>query len=158
MNGGGLRADLPAGQLTFGQLFEAMPFDNRLSVIEVTGADLQGLFAGNLQGKGGILSLAGLRVVAECKERALEVQLWRGDKRVEPADKLKLVATDFMTSGGDGFLKREPVDSKALPILRDVLAAGLKKLKTVDGDAPTFYDPAHPRLRYPHKRPVSCGE
>ena len=29
MNGGGLRADLPAGPLHYGALFEAMPFDNR---------------------------------------------------------------------------------------------------------------------------------
>ena len=27
---GGLRADLPAGALTFGRLYEAFPFDNRL--------------------------------------------------------------------------------------------------------------------------------
>jgi 5'-nucleotidase len=40
MNGGGLRADLPAGPLTYGTLFEAFPFDNRIATTKLTAKDL----------------------------------------------------------------------------------------------------------------------
>ena len=33
-NGGGLRADIPAGPLTYGELFKAMPFDNRFALAD----------------------------------------------------------------------------------------------------------------------------
>ncbi|MEL6870616.1 MAG: bifunctional UDP-sugar hydrolase/5'-nucleotidase, partial [Pseudomonadota bacterium] len=42
---GGLRADLPAGPLTFGDVYRMFPFDNRLSLLQVTVADLTTLLA-----------------------------------------------------------------------------------------------------------------
>ena len=36
--GGSLRAELPAGPLTYGQLHEALPFDDRFATIAITGA------------------------------------------------------------------------------------------------------------------------
>ena len=37
---GGLRADLLPGPLTFGALYDAFPFDNRFTRVELTAADL----------------------------------------------------------------------------------------------------------------------
>jgi ribosomal protein S15 len=48
-NGGGLRADLPAGPLRYGALYEATPFDNRFAAIRMTGADLRRAIAANLR-------------------------------------------------------------------------------------------------------------
>ena len=42
-NGGGLRADIPAGDLTYGRLYEAMPFDNRFAVVELKGKHIRKL-------------------------------------------------------------------------------------------------------------------
>ena len=42
---GGLRADLPAGPLTYGAVFEVMPFDNRLVTFHLTGAELRKVLA-----------------------------------------------------------------------------------------------------------------
>ena len=36
-NGGGIRNELPAGKLTYGDLFEVMPFDNRLALVKMPG-------------------------------------------------------------------------------------------------------------------------
>lgn len=41
MNGGGIRADLPAGEVTFGDVATVLPFGNFVEVIEVTGAQLR---------------------------------------------------------------------------------------------------------------------
>ncbi len=37
---GGIRADLPAGPLTFGHAYDAFPFDNRITRVALTGAQL----------------------------------------------------------------------------------------------------------------------
>lgn len=34
-NGGGLRADLDPGHLTYGRLYEAYPFDNRFATVRL---------------------------------------------------------------------------------------------------------------------------
>ncbi len=38
---GGLRADLPKGPLTFGHAYDAFPFDNRITRVALTGAQLK---------------------------------------------------------------------------------------------------------------------
>ncbi len=40
MNSGGLRADLPAGELTYGAAYEALPFANPLATVTLSGAEL----------------------------------------------------------------------------------------------------------------------
>jgi len=43
MNRGGLRADLPGGDITFGQGFAAQPFENPLITVTISGQELQAL-------------------------------------------------------------------------------------------------------------------
>ena len=40
-NGGGIRAPLSAGDLTVGDMYTILPFDNQLVTLKVTGADLK---------------------------------------------------------------------------------------------------------------------
>ena len=40
MNGGGIRSSIPAGVITYGDVINTLPFDNRLCTIEATGAEL----------------------------------------------------------------------------------------------------------------------
>ncbi len=40
VNGGGIRASIAPGPVTFGQALEVLPFDNRIVVVELTGAEL----------------------------------------------------------------------------------------------------------------------
>ena len=42
-NGGGLRVDLPKGQLTYGDFVTLMPFDNYVCMVDITGAQLKDL-------------------------------------------------------------------------------------------------------------------
>ena len=74
-NAGGLRADLPEGELTYGQLFAAMPFDNRFAIVDVRGSNVRHLVTQNLQRSGGIFSWAGLSAKARCKAGALDVEI-----------------------------------------------------------------------------------
>jgi 5'-nucleotidase len=160
-NGGGLRADLPAGPLSYGRLYEAAPFDNKFALVPVTGADLARMVARNLERNNGIVSVSGVRASARCAGGDLAVTLERPDgTKVAPGDRLTLLTSDFLATGGDGLvpdeLQRAAVLEQGLPI-RDEMARVLRaRGGTLAGDDPTLLDPSRPRLVYPGPRPVRC--
>ncbi len=158
MNGGGLRAELPAGPLHYGSLFEAMPFDNRVAVIRLTGADLRRIVLENLESSHGIASWAGVRVLASCEGDKLTVKLEKpkgglyGDREV-----LSLVTSDFIAFGGDGVFIPPSSATIEDELLRDAFEAQLRALKGRPPlSAGDLYDPGKRRVMYPGERPVSC--
>jgi len=163
-NGGGLRADLPAGPLTYGQLHAAVPFDNRFAIVELTGKDLRRLVVANLTRGGGILSWGGLTARARCKAERLDVQIWVAGKPLVETARYKLATSDFLASGGDGMIGKLKLPASAIHvtdvIIRDALADVLRGYKST---AKATIDPAKltvkakPRLDYEGKRPVVCG-
>jgi 5'-nucleotidase len=154
-NGGGLRADLPPGELTYGQLFAAVPFDNRFALVEVSGKQLHEMVAKNLQKGGGILSWAGLTAKAHCKDKALEVAIDVRGKPLDPAARYTIATSDFLASGGDGMFGKgdQPTVKPTDAIIRDSLADVLRARKGMID--PASY--ATKRLDYPGRRPVHCG-
>ncbi len=163
-NGGGLRADLPAGPLTYGALFEAFPFDNVFAHVTMRGAALRALVAGNLARGGGILSISGLVARARCAGGALDVRLSRPDGApVRDDEALSILTNDFLASGGDAlFPPGTPATLEEGAPIREVVAALLRArggtLRVDDpAAAPPTFDPARPRLDYPGPRPVRCG-
>ena len=165
-NGGGLRADLPAGDLTYGDLYEAMPFDNRFATVKLTGAQLAKVFEHNLSGAAGVFNFSGVRVTARCQGDELVVTLTRekGGKKVAPRERLTLVTSDFLASGGDNILGVTDLDQGAIqihddgPIIRDGIAEVLaRRGGTLHARDKRLYDKAAPRFVYPGKRPVKCG-
>jgi 2',3'-cyclic-nucleotide 2'-phosphodiesterase (5'-nucleotidase family) len=163
-NGGGLRADLPAGELTYGQLFEALPFDNRFTIVELTGKDLRALVTTNLEHRGAFLSWGGLTAKARCKAGRLDVQIKVAGKPLDDRARYKLATSDFLASGGDGVIGRLKLPDGAVhltdAIIRDALADVLRGWKaTVKAtiEPPRLYSVAAPRLDYEGKRPVACS-
>ena len=104
VNGGGVRADLPIGPLTYGRLYEALPFDNRFATISVTAGELAAVIAANLSRDNGIVSVSGLRAVARCAAGALTVTLERSGRPMSPETPLTVVTSDFLATGGDDLL------------------------------------------------------
>ncbi|HEY6475786.1 MAG TPA: 5'-nucleotidase C-terminal domain-containing protein [Polyangia bacterium] len=160
-NGGGLRADLPPGSLTYGRLFESLPFDNRFATIPMIGAELAEAVARNLGRDNGIISLSGVRADARCKDGALVVTLHRTDGRpIAPGTKLTLVTSDFLATGGDGLFSEETKQRAKLddgPPIRDAMADLFRARKSpLNPDDPALFDPAHPRIAYPGARPLHC--
>ncbi|MCB9559967.1 MAG: 5'-nucleotidase C-terminal domain-containing protein [Kofleriaceae bacterium] len=164
-NGGGLRADLPAGPLTYGALYEAMPFDNRFAIVAMQGKHLRKLISNNLHGSSGIFSWGGLTVDATCSGGELVVTL--RDAKGKPIDDERTVTvatSDFLASGGDGAIGRLKLPEGSVTetdvIIRDALADLLRAQPVRSKPAPLrprdYFDPAKPRLSYPKPRPVSC--
>jgi len=162
-NGGGLRADLPAGELTYGALFEALPFDNRLATLTLPARALKDLLARNFAHDKGILSVSGIRARAHCAGGVIAVELMHADgKPIADDAKLTVGTTDFLANGGDDF---GPTVSTAPPSflesepVRDVVAASLGKRASAGETkltADAWYDPGHRRIELPMPKPVVC--
>ncbi|HXU72040.1 MAG TPA: 5'-nucleotidase C-terminal domain-containing protein [Polyangia bacterium] len=162
-NGGGLRADLPAGELTYGALFEALPFDNRLATMKLSAAALKALLARNFAHDKGILSVSGIHARARCDAGKLSIELAHLDgKPIADDATLVIGTTDFLANGGDDFgptIAGAPPSFLESEPLRDVVAAalgrgalhGAKELKSE-----TWFDPARRRIDLPMPKPVVC--
>ena len=145
-NSGGIRADLPAGPLTFGRLYAVTPFDNREMTVTLTGAELRRMIANNLQQRGSFMLLSGVRATAVCASGQLRVALRRDSGRpVTDTDTLRVATSDFLVEGGDGFF------TPVLP-LRDVKDEG-----RVVRDGDRRLDPA-PRHDLARRRPAAPRE
>ncbi len=159
---GGLRVDLPAGPLSYGHLFELIPFDNRLALLELNGAELRELLRVATTGVHGGMQVANVKLRLDprppqgCATKDVD-----GDGEVTPYDRVRLadvkvrgapidpaatylVATnDYLASGGSGLEKvigRLPKGRVKIledrPLLRDALAAWLAGRGTLEPAAP----------------------
>lgn len=141
MNPGGLRRDLDAGKVTWGELFSVQPFGNTLVGVRMTGARLIELLNhqwGGAQPAGGrVLQISGFTYawdasVPEGGVRVLELRDAAG--RPLNAYKRYLVAMNsFLAAGGDAFpapvpATRGAAKPGAAPSDLDALASYLKSL------------------------------
>jgi 5'-nucleotidase len=104
VNPGGLRADLKAGDLTYGAVFEVMPFDNTVATLELTGEELTRLLKAAYAGRKGVFQVSGLQVkLSKCvtPERLKDVKL-EGGKPIAAQSRYRVVMPDFLARGGDG--------------------------------------------------------
>jgi 2',3'-cyclic-nucleotide 2'-phosphodiesterase (5'-nucleotidase family) len=160
-NGGGLRADIPSGDLTYGHLYEAMPFDNRFAIVEMKGKHVRRLVTTNIQRGSGIYSWGGLTAKARCKSGQLDVDIKVAGKPLADEAAYKVVTSDFLASGGDmSVIGRLKLPEGAIQmtdvIIRDAIADVLRKKKG-KVDPAQLFSPAKRRLDYEGERPVECG-
>jgi 2',3'-cyclic-nucleotide 2'-phosphodiesterase (5'-nucleotidase family) len=119
LNYGGLRiSSIPKGPVTKGKIFELMPFDNLLVVIEMKGSELRDLFD-RIAVKNGWPVSKQIEMTAQ-RNKAIDVRI--NGQKIEN-DKIYSFATnDYIANGGDKctFLK----DKKQIPtgiLLRDAM-------------------------------------
>src|SRR5262249_35003912 len=62
INPGGLRADIPAGELTYGEVYEVLPFENTVANVIVTGEELTRLLQAAYGARRGVYQESGLQV------------------------------------------------------------------------------------------------
>lgn len=103
MNPGGLRADLKAGRLTYGTVYEVIPFDNAVAVLDVTGEQLERLLTAAFGSKKGVFQVAGLEVrLGRCPTPDRLRGFTIGGKKPDPARRYRVAMPDFLARGGDG--------------------------------------------------------
>ena len=101
---GGLRAGLPSGPLTFGDLYEMFPFDNFVTILDVSGADLRSVIAAQSRSNRPV-GFAGMRVFVDCGDQRMNVRMLRPDGgEIHDDEQLTLLVNDYMALGGDAIL------------------------------------------------------
>lgn len=93
---GGLRIELQQGPITIGHLFELMPFENEIVVLELTDEKVRELaqFIATTDGQ----PVAGIRMDID-GGRATDIRI--GGKPLEMGRTYKLVTYDYLANGGD---------------------------------------------------------
>ena len=103
INPGGLRADLPAGELTYGEVYDVLPFENTVANVTVTGEELMRLLQAAYQPRR-IYQVSGLQLtLLRCPDvvRLQTVKLSDG-ARIRAEQRYQVAMPDFLASGGDG--------------------------------------------------------
>lgn len=128
-NRGGIRADLPAGPATRRDLFRILPFDNRLMILTLTGAQLEALMRRSIEGGAHSgLEFSGMEIDLERTEGGPRVVAIRiGGEALEAEFSYRVVTNDFLASGGDAYAELAAAPNRELdPILqRDLLEQAL---------------------------------
>ncbi|MEN6460739.1 MAG: 5'-nucleotidase C-terminal domain-containing protein, partial [Syntrophomonas sp.] len=137
-NGGGLRTGIPAGVITVGKLWEVLPFDNTLVLLDMKGSQImQALQYGINNSMYGSLQYSGVKVkydpLLPSDERIVEVTLPDGSV-FNPEKTYRVVTNDFMAGGGDGYImfKEGSNVTDTHRLVRDVLINFIKKIKVIN--------------------------
>jgi 5'-nucleotidase len=134
MNPGGLRADLKAGPITWGDILTLHPFGNRLITMTLTGAELLAVleeqWPADPDALPRVLKTSGLSYVWDGRRPAGHrvVAACDAERRpIDPARAYRVTANDFLAAGGDDFLGlRVGRDELMGPLDADALAKYLE--------------------------------
>ncbi len=96
-NIGGLRSDLNAGTITFGDVYNVFNFDNRLTLLTLNGEQLMQL-CNEIAAAGG-QAISGMKMTIT-KERKL-VDATVGGKAIEPQATYRIATLDYLAQGND---------------------------------------------------------
>ena len=109
-NGGGIRAGLTAGDVTVGDIFAMLPFDNKVTLVEVTGQTVWDALENGVSGYpdtyGQFPQVSGIHYTFDGSKPAGEriVSVTRPDGTPLDMDGwYTLACNDFMCGGGDGY-------------------------------------------------------
>ncbi len=105
MNRGGIRASLPRGPITPRIVYEAIPFEEDLYLIEVTGADLRRILETGMQGRRRDMEPAGFTAVRNqaLPDMSKIESLIVGGEEIDSSRTYTLVTTGYLASGNVGY-------------------------------------------------------
>ncbi len=157
---GGIRKSLPAGELTFGAVYEMFPFDNLVTIHEINGTTLREIIArkATTHRKPGF---AGMRVFISCTADGMQVVMRLDDGReIRDEDRIRVIANDFLALGGDDILTPAIRDDglavdQGLPRTRDALLDWLRN-NPGELDPSTLRTHDTPKWNVPNSFPDGC--
>jgi len=124
LNNGGLRTSLPKGEITRRNIYELMPFENELVIVNLSGE--QALQLLNFIADHGGSPVSGITMKIENK-KAIDIKI--NGFSFESSKKYKILTSDYLANGGDNltFLKNAKKESLNLKV-RDAMIYYLEEL------------------------------
>ena len=134
VNQGGVRSGLDAGRITYGQAITVMPFNNTLTLLDLTGAELQAALLQGARSGGRLLPSAGTSYVVD----GSGIKVTVAGQPLDPMKVYRCTFLNFSANGGDSlFILRDAkgrrVDTGLLDI--DALVDYLKAHSPLDPGA-----------------------
>ncbi len=104
-NFGGIRADLEAGPLTPRDLFQVLPYGNKLTVFQVSGEFIKSLIEDRVQGASrGMLVSGAVITVDKARENGDRVSIDRiNGQPFDAAKTYRLAISDYLAEGNSGY-------------------------------------------------------
>jgi len=114
-NGGGIRASVPKGMITMGQVLEVLPYGNQITVLGLSGEDVWAALENGVSqvedGSGRFPHVGGMRYTfnpsAEVGSRVTSVQVWDTASEsyiaIDTATTYQLATNHFVANGGDDY-------------------------------------------------------
>jgi 5'-nucleotidase / UDP-sugar diphosphatase len=113
-NAGGIRADIPAGPITLGEILTVLPFGNTLATMELSGAEIKDALEHSVSQapneSGGFLHVSGMKFTydstkpAGSRVQTVEVKGENGSYTALDETKSYVITTNaFTAKGGDGY-------------------------------------------------------
>lgn len=161
---GGIRAVLPPGPVTFGDVYEISPFDNRVVILDVSGADLRRIITAQALRTGRRAGFAGMRVFIACEKDAIDIRMvLNNGHEIADSDRVRISTNDFLATLGDGILgPGKPVGGYELGddprFNRDLLVSWFKRRSGSSLSADDFSSAATPRWNFSPSFPGQCRQ
>lgn len=127
LNHGGLRTDLPQGNITVGKIYEVMPFDNQLVLLGLTRREVLLLVDVVLSKRGDPIS--GLEILQSCENKITVHVNGTPLNEISDQDTIWLSTSDYMANGGDDYALLAKITSRKETgmLIRNALLAYLHK-------------------------------
>jgi 5'-nucleotidase len=154
-NAGGIRTSIPSGVVTFGRVYEVVPFDNNLVKVTLTGAQIREILEHGLSAPYGIMEVSGLRVVfdpeAPAGRRIVSVVSTDG-RELDPQGFYVVGTNEFVFNGGDGYFTfaRGRNVQNTHTLIRELVATYIKTKGTVRPERGGRYTPRLHKSPEPH--------
>ncbi len=114
-NNGGIRSELDAGAITYGQIFQVMPFDNFMAILKLSGRKIHDLLTVWYQYQKGFPQISGIQIAYSSsseKTRVVVNDAGETEALPDPIEEISpplhddqiytVVMSDFLATGGGG--------------------------------------------------------
>jgi len=156
LNSGSFSGSLAMGEITTGDIYSAMPYDNEIDVIKIDGKTLRKLFehsvatlevSSNPDPSGSFVQVSGVRIVFDLRQpsgnRVSQLDVASEPKQrpedyrpVTDGQIYEVAAPSFLVNGGDGFTMLNPAnlrEHKNMGLLdKDLVRAYVKKQSPIN--------------------------
>ena len=128
MNNGGLRTNISKGDITRGKIYELMPFENELVVLELNKNDYIGLL--NYIANRGGEPFSGITITIDNDGKIIN-NSW--PVNFDKGEKVKVLTSDYLANGGDAMSFFHGKNQQKVGIkLRDAIIDYCEKIDTID--------------------------
>ncbi len=161
-NSGGIRADIKPGDITFGEVYQVLPFENGIVTMELTGKQLKGVMEESAGRSRGTIEVSGMKMDIDPRKGANN-RVSNITVHGQPLDlnkTYKVATADFLAGGSNGYtdLTEGKNVTNVNILLRDALNEFVKA-KSPFNEANARVEGRQnylsPKPSYPGKRPAA---